>query len=194
MVDLVTIDEYKEHEGISSSKEDTKLESIVPSVSQLVKTYCANSFLDYFSTDKVESMYVEWPTHVLHLTETPVTAITSVQIRNNPSESYTTLSSEEYYLDTVTDGIIRIKGSSKADWPVGPGAVIVTYNAGYDAVPSDLRLAVYDLITYYLRDEHKERRTLAGATVQNQNASSSKHEVAFPDHIKRVLDLYKQFY
>jgi len=56
-----------------------------------------------------------------------------------------------------------------------------------------LRLAVTDLITYYLKDEHKERRTIAGASIQNQASTSQRNNVAFPDHIKRVLDLYKNF-
>ena len=67
------------------------------------------------------------------------------------------------------------------------------YTAGYSAVPADLKLAVIDLITYYLKDEHKQRRTMAGASIQNDGSSSQKDNVAFPDHIKRVLDLYKNF-
>jgi len=49
------------------------------------------------------------------------------------------------------------------------------------------------LITYYLKDEHKERRSIAGASIQNQASTSQRNNVAFPDHIKRVLDLYKNF-
>ena len=59
--------------------------------------------------------------------------------------------------------------------------------------PKDLQLAVADLITYYLKDEYKERRTLQGASVQNRGTSSMSDNVDFPDHIKRVLDLYKNF-
>jgi hypothetical protein len=65
--------------------------------------------------------------------------------------------------------------------------------AGYAATPADLKLAIFDLITYYLKDEHKERRTLGGASIQNQGSTSLRDSVAFPDHIKRVLDLYKNF-
>ena len=54
MADLVTLAEYKEAEGISSPKEDLRLATIVPSVSQLVKTYCGNSIIDHYSTNKVE--------------------------------------------------------------------------------------------------------------------------------------------
>jgi len=56
-----------------------------------------------------------------------------------------------------------------------------------------LKLAVQDLITYYLKDEHKERKVMGGSSIQNAASSSQTNNVAFPDHIKRVLDLYKNF-
>jgi len=49
------------------------------------------------------------------------------------------------------------------------------------------------MVTYYFKEEHKERMTIAGASLQNQGSSSLSNNVSFPDHIKRVLDLYKNF-
>jgi hypothetical protein len=76
---------------------------------------------------------------------------------------------------------------------MGPGAVEVVYTAGYTTCPADLQLAVVDLITYYHKDEHKARQTMQGASIQNNTSSSQANNVSFPDHIKRVLDLYKNF-
>ena len=53
-------------------------------------------------------------------------------------------------------------------------------------------LAVVDLITYYFKKEHKQRRTLGGATLDNPGTSSLDGG-GLPDHIKRVLDMYKNF-
>ncbi len=193
MADLVTLAEYKEAEGISSPKEDLRLSSIVPAVSQLVKTYCGNSLIDHYSTNKVETFSIDWDTYLVQLTESPVNAIVSVQKRDSVTESYSTVPTTDYYLDTATDSVLYVTGSTYRNWPRGAGAVKVTYTAGYASTPKDLKLAVFDLITYYLKDEHKERRTLAGATIQNQGSTSLRDSVAFPDHIKRVLDLYKNF-
>ena len=193
MADLVTLAEYKEAEGIASPKEDLRLASLVPSVSQLVKTYCGNSIIDYYSTNKVETFNIDWGTHIVQLTESPVNTIVSVEKRDSVTESYTTVPTTEYYLDMSTDSVLYVTGSTYNDWPRGAGSVKVTYTAGYSACPSDLKLAVVDLITYYLKDEHKERRTLGGASIQNQSTSSVRDSVAFPDHIKRVLDMYKNF-
>jgi hypothetical protein len=193
MADLITLAEYKEAEGIASPKEDLRLASLIPSVSQLVKTYCGNSLVDYYSVNKVETFNIDWSTHLVQLTESPVNSIVSVEKRDSVTESYSTVATTDYYLDASTDSILYVTGSTYKNWPRGAGSVKVTYKAGYSTCPADLNLAVIDLITYYLRDEHKERKTLGGASIQNQGSTSLRDSVAFPDHIKRVLDMYKNF-
>ena len=196
MSNLVTLTEYKEAEGIANPKEDLRLQTLIPSISQLVKTYCGNSIIDFYSSNKVEDFDIYWETFAVQLTESPIVDVVSVQERGSYDEAYTTLTTgaHEYYLDTRTDSIIRTNSSGgRINWKHGVGSVKVTYKAGYASTPEDLKLAVFDLITYYLRDEHKERRTLGGASIQNQPSTSQRNNVAFPDHIKRVLDLYKNF-
>ena len=196
MADLVTLSDYKDAEGIGSPKEDLRISRIIPSVSQLVKTYCGNSIIDFVSSDKTEEFDIYWDTFAVQLTESPVISITSVQERSGYDQSYTTLTTGayEFYLDKRTDSVIRTNESgARLNWKHGVGSVKVVYRAGYSSTPEDLKLAVFDLVTYYLKDEHKERRTLGGASIQNQSSSTQRDNVAFPDHIKRVLDLYKNF-
>ena len=195
MADLITLASYKEAEGLSTPKEDLRINALIPSVSQLVKTYCGNSFVDFYSSNKTETFNIDWGTYIVQLTESPVTTVVSVEERQSYSGSYSTLTTGafEYALDTKTDSILRTNSGSYQNWARGVDAVRVVYKAGYSAVPEDLKLAVIDLITYYLKDEHKERRTIQGASIQNAASSSQRDNVAFPDHIKRVLDLYKNF-
>ena len=196
MADLVTISDYKDAEGITGPKEDLRISRIIPSVSELVKTYCGNSFVDFYGANKTEDFDIYWDTYAVQLTESPVVSITSVGERSGYDQSYTTLTTGayEYYLDARTDSVIRTNESgTRLNWKHGVGAVRVVYRAGYSSTPSDLKLAIFDLITYYLKDEHKERRTLGGASIQNTASTSQRDNVAFPDHIKRVLDLYKNF-
>ena len=195
MADLITLASYKEAEGLSTPKEDLRINALIPSVSQLVKTYCGNSFVDFYSSNKTETFSIDWGTYIVQLTESPVNAIVSVQERQSYSSAYVTLTTGayEYALDKKTDSVFRTNSGSYRNWAQGVDAVKVVYTAGYSAIPDDLKLAVIDLITYYLKDEHKERRTIAGASIQNASSSSQRDNVAFPDHIKRVLDLYKNF-
>ena len=196
MSNLITLEAYKTSENIQSTKEDLRILSLISSVSQLVKTYCGNSFIDYYTDtaedQKVETFNINWATNLVQLTESPVVSVTSVEIRDSYDSSYTTVPSGEFFLDTSTDSIYRVTTNGQSrNWPTGPASVQIKYKAGYESCPHDLQLAVFDLVTYYLKDEHKARQTIAGASIQNQGSSSQRNNVAFPDHIKRVLDLYK---
>lgn len=191
MTNLVTLTSYKVNEGINSVKDDERIESLITSVSALVRTYCGNSIL---SATHTEEFSVNWGTNLVQLTESPVNSIVYVNIRNSYDEAYTGVPTSEYFLEKSTDTVYSVtKNGVAKNWPTGPASVQIQYTAGYASCPADLKLAVFDLITYYLKDEHKARQTLAGASIQNQSSSSQRNNVAFPDHIKRVLDLYKTF-
>ena len=86
MANLITLAEYKESEGISSPKEDLRLNSLIPSVSQLVKTYCGNSLVDFYSSNKTETfnITVQWesgPSGNL-VAQTPATFTLELKIYN----------------------------------------------------------------------------------------------------------------
>ena len=157
--------------------------------------YCLYSFVDYYSSNKTETFTIDWGTHVVELTESPVNTIVSVQEAQSYGGAYATLTTtaQEYALSNETDCVYRTTTSGYKNWPVGIETVKVVYTAGYSAIPGDLKLAVLDLVTYYLKDEHKLRQSIAGASLQNQGSSTQRDNVSFPDHIKRVLDLYKNF-
>ena len=195
MADLITVQEYKNAEGLASQKDDQRLDIIVPQVSDLAKKYCGTSFVDYYSSDKTETFSVNDNfTSTMIVSESPLISVTSVKERSTYEASYETLSTSdyEYYVDLASDSIVRTtKSGTKKAFPQGVGSVQIAYRAGYSATPSDLKLALFDLVTYYLKDEHKERRTIAGATLQNQGTSGVRDNTDFPDHIKRVLDLYR---
>ena len=193
-MDLVTINDYKRYKKIEHNKDDNQLGALVPAISQLVKTYTGNAVIDYAIVNKVETFDIyDSLTSELFLTESPLTSVSVIQERSSLADSYTTLVEDtDYYVDKEHDRIYRVDGASSIKYfPRGFGSVKVTYRAGYENCPEDLKLAVYDLITYYLKEEYKGRRSMAGATLQNEASSSIRNDIGFPDHIKRVLDMYK---
>ena len=190
--DLITLEEYKTSEKIEGLKDDSKLASLISSVSQLVKTYCANTFVDYVTTDKSEIHSLPWQSEIIQTRESPLISVSLVEERASPGNEYTTLvADDDYFVDTTTDTIYRISSTGFAYWPTGPGAVKITYRAGYSEVPSDLKLAVIDMVRYYHKEEYKTNRAFAGVSVTNEPSSTQWRNVSFPDHIKRVLDLHK---
>ena len=195
MADLITVAEYKDAEGLRGEKDDDRLAVIVPQVSDLAKKYCGISFIDFYSTSKTETFSInDNSTTTLIMSESPLVAVSAVQERTAYSEDYKTLTTGnyEYYVETESDAVIRTtKEGNPTPFARGMGAVKITYTAGYASTPKDLQLALFDLVNYYMKDEHKERRTLGGAQLQNQGTSGIRDNSDFPDHIKRVLDLYR---
>ena len=159
MADLITLREYKDMEGIQNPKDDYNLSQLISSVSQLVKTYCGNTFIDYYSTDKTDTFSIDWDTHLVQLTESPVVSVSAVETRDSVTSSYQAVTSTNYYLDYNTDTVLYVTGSNYKNWPKGPGAVKITYRAGYSSLPGDLKLAVIDLITF--EESGPEIRTIA---------------------------------
>lgn len=194
MANLITLEDFKIAKRLSKPDDDTLLESLISSVSQLVKTYCGNTFVDYYTSDKTDTFNITWSTQVLQVTESPLISITSVKERTSFSTAYDTLTTAayEYYLDLDTDCVYRTNSAGFIYWQQGPGSVQVAYKAGYSTIPLDLKLAVVDLIWYTYKDEYKERRTIGSTSISNNPTSTQRRNVGWPDHIKRVLDLYKQ--
>ena len=200
MANLCTLQEYKDFSGLKGVQEDARINTLIPQVTQIVKTYCGTSFVDYYSSNKTEyfDIHDNLTTRVM-LDESPLVSVSQVQERDSQSDAYVTLITEnsdssdkyEYVIDTTTDSIIRTSATGEKAFKKGIKAVKVVYRAGYSATPADLKLAVFDLIKYYMKDERKARMQIAGAMIENQSTSGITGNIGFPDHIKRILDFYK---
>ena len=202
MANLVTIQQYKDFSGITGVSEDAKLNVIIPSISQAVKTYCGTSIIDNYSSDKVEYFDItDDMTYQIMVDESPLVSVSEVQERDSQSGTYTTLISEDsdgsgkydYVIDTERDLITRTTSTGDKMFPKGRKAVKVTYRAGYASTPADLKLACFDLVKYYLKDERKQSLSIAGAQIRNPVSTTIRDNIDFPDHIKRILDYYKVY-
>ena len=181
-LNLTTRADYKTYAGIKSTNEDGIIDFLLPKVSQLVKTYCRRTFVDYMDTDKVEVFTGGYDT--LILTETPVVSIASVQYSADYGQTYTALTE---YTDWVLDND-KILSLATTGFKRAAKGYKVTYRAGYDDVPNDIELAVLDLISYYRRNDGAihSAKSPGSNSVQIEYISTT----SLPAHIRRVLDQY----
>lgn len=200
MADLFTLDDYKTFKGIEHFKDDSKISALVSPISELVKTYCGTSFIDFYSSDKTEFFDIKDTfTTAVMVDESPLISVSQVQERQSQAESYVTLITEnsdssgkyEYIVDTGLDLVRRTTATSDKAFPKGPKAVKIVYRSGYASTPEDLKLACFDLVKYYLKDERKSGLTISGAQIRNEVSTTLRDNIGFPDHIKRILDFYK---
>lgn len=191
MADLITLAEYKTAKGLSSTSEDGKIEPLIVSASNFIRTYCGRSFTDHFNSDKTETFNILWSDQFVQLSESPVISVTSVSERSSVTSAYEPIT--DFYLDQDTDVIYRLSNDGVGEFASGPGAVKVVYKAGWATAPAEIKQAAIDLVTYYLKEEYKQNRSIGNASMQNAPGPSSPHSAELPAHIKRVLDLYRTY-
>ena len=84
MANLVTLQQYKDFAGLQGVQNDARINVIITSISQLVKSYCGTSFVDYYSSAKTEYFDILDPlTDRVMLDESPLVTVTSVQERTD---------------------------------------------------------------------------------------------------------------
>jgi len=95
MADLVTLQQYKDFAGLKSLEHDARINVVIDSVSQLVKSYCGTSLIDYASTNKVEYKTIKDSlVKTIILDESPLIQVVSVEERTTQSDAYVTLITE----------------------------------------------------------------------------------------------------
>jgi len=179
---LITKAQYKTYAGITSTNQDAEIDLLIPRVSELVKTYCRRTFIDFYDEAKTETF--EGGYGSLILKESPVTQVISVQRSTDYGKTYTKLTKFD---DWVQSGDFVVSVNPRGFEPLVNGYK-VSYFAGYETVPEDLQLAVLDLVTYYRKNDSAVHSTKAPGTnaVQIEYISTT----SLPAHIKRVLDFY----
>ena len=52
MANLCTRSDYKAYKKIEHAKDDSQIDVLITSISELVKTYCGSTLIDYYGSDK----------------------------------------------------------------------------------------------------------------------------------------------
>lgn len=183
---LITRAEYKAYAGLTSPNHDQEIDQLIPKVSELVKTYCKRTFVDWLDDPKLE--YFNGGYQTLLLEETPVVQILEVAYSQDYGQTYTPLTEfQAWVLDQ--NYIVSVNPAGFARQLRG---YRVSYLAGYEQLPEDLKLAILDLITYYRKNDMAVHSNKAPGTntVQIEYVTTT----SLPSHIRRVLDFYRADY
>lgn len=185
---LITKAEYKTYAGIKSTTQDALIDSLITKVSELVKNLCRRTFVDYVDDAKIE--YSDGGSNTILLLESPVRTISSVAYSADYGQTYTNLVEfTDYVYVKSTEAITALNTSG---FTYIPNGYKVTYTAGYEVLPEDLKLAIMDLVSYYIKNDSAVHSNKAPGTntVQIEYVTNTQ----LPAHIKRVLDLYTANY
>lgn len=184
MTNLVTLTEYKDYAGISSSDQDTKLKNIILYVSDFIKAYCGRNFIDNYANGVFTNITEYWSGGADHLytREFPVSEIVSIDISYDYGTTYTPLALGTDYVYDLEKERIYVPGANNI---TAVNAYKVIYKGGFSATPPSLKVATLDLVEYYMKKESTPRKTSGSISIEYIRSSD------LPYHIKRVLDLYR---
>lgn len=184
--DLITLAEFKAYTGITGNAQDAAINVVIPRISELIKNFCRRRFIDYVDEAKVETF--NGGIDKVYLREYPVLSVVGVETSDDYGQNYTDMIEyTDYVWNIEDDSILTLDGSGS--FPKKPNGYRVAYYAGYDPLPEDIKLAAFDLTSYYLKNEAVTHlvRSPSSSIMQLEYITTA----TFPVHIARVLNLYK---
>ena len=186
MANLITLAEYKAYNGINSTTQDAEINVLIPKISQLIKTYCNRTFIDFY--DENTYTYSDGNVPYIYLKESPTVNIASVEFSEDYGRTYTTLTEYTDYVLNLTHDRVESKDDING-FPKAMNGYKITYTGGYETTPEEIKLAALDLIGYYMKSDMSIKST------RNAGANNTSIEYVttanLPAHIRRVLDLYR---
>lgn len=184
MANLVTLNETKDYLGIVSGEQDSRIKNLILYVTDFIKLYCGRTFIDNYANGAYTNITEYWSGgyNYYYTKEFPVRSLISVSLSTDLGTTYTTLTAGvDYAIDLEKDRIYITEG----DLYSGVNSYKFVYTAGFAVTPDSLKVATFDLINYYLKQEATPRKTSGSISIEYIRSSD------LPYHIKRVLDLYR---
>lgn len=184
MPNLITLTEYKDYAGISSSDQDTKLKNVILYTSDFIKAYCGRNFIDNYDGTVFTPIVEYWSGGADHLytKEFPLNEIVSIQQSTDYGVTFTSLVPNVDYTYDLEKERIYVPGANNYS---AVNAYKVTYKGGFATTPPSLKVAALDLVEYYMKKESTPRKTSGSISIEYIRSSD------LPYHIKRVLDLFR---
>jgi hypothetical protein len=190
MTDLCTLAEFKTYKSISdtNTKEDALIAQLITSTSDFIKEYCQRTFIDNFDEEIIE--YIDGSDKkTVYLKEFPlVRDSVVVEFSEDGGQTYTTATEyTDYFIgeDFITAGA----GYTLHNPTISHQAIKVTYTAGFEEVPEDLKVACMDMVEYYRKTEYNPKSSLGAHMVERSTADY--YGTKLPGHIYRILSNYR---
>lgn len=176
---LITLQEAKDHLGITGSSYDDRLEDLINGASDFSDRYTNNNIVEDTYTDV---LYDGNNSDFLLIPVTPLTAVASLYIDGSRIFDASSLVDTDDYDIRDQVGIVLFDGRK---FTHGKHTVKVTYTAGYSTVPETIKLAVKLWVEYYFRLTDSKNLGLKSYSQQGDNYS---RDPGLPKEIMELLD------
>lgn len=187
---LASLSAFKTYKTIPSdnTREDDAITEMLNAASDFIKEYCQRTFIDNYDEKKIE--YFDGSSLCTrYLSEYPLFKMDKVEFSTDGGKTYTEVFEyEAYYLgeDYITSG----SSSALCNPFIKHNAIKLTYKAGFETVPRDLKLACMDLAEYFRSTQYNPKSSLGTNMVERSNKDGAD-VTKLPAHIYRVLNNYR---
>lgn len=189
--ELTTVAAVKQALGVTNTGDDPLLARLVAGASAAVQTYCGRAFV----LQSLTETYNGNGKAVMALRQTPIVSVSSVTVdgvtippRPAPTQAGFSFDEMLVYLEGgAFSTAYNVPGWSGYVFSVGRQNIVVSYQAGFAAIPWDLEEAVMWIVGYrYKRRHHLD--TSAMALPAGGGTTSYLRDL--PADVKATLDLY----
>jgi len=150
------LDEVKETLNISDTSQDSFLTNLINRVTDWIERYCGHR--RFLATDYVEELYSGNGTPYLVTKHWPINSVTKIEERDTElrEDEWTEIDSEYYHIKEPEKASIYLIGGTwggtRNVFNEGVNNYRVTYNAGYETIPEDLKLVCIELVKKFYND------------------------------------------
>jgi len=178
---LILLAETKDYLGIDSSvtDQDASLQVFIDAVDTQIKRYVRRNIEQFSDTVFLNG---QQQARIL-LGHYPLTAVSLLEVdSDNDFTSPETIDPQDFIFEEA--GIIALKNSV---FPYGVENVKVTFTAGFNPVPSDIKLAAFMMVELYYLNRSQRNVNKASKSKQGESVTYQK---GMPEEVIQLLAPY----
>jgi hypothetical protein len=191
---LVTLEEVKDALDISKIIQDDIIVRLIDDVSSAIETFCDRQFK---SRDYTNEDYDGDGSNVIYTKEYPINSISSLY--DDPDRNFTSSylidpSNYVFYSEEGKIQLITTTGSSGmllGNFSRGAKNIRINYNAGYDAIPYDLRMIATEITVKKLQTYSTRNIGVNSVTTQGETMNIALNDI-LPEHRELLKMKYKK--
>jgi hypothetical protein len=200
--DLVAVADVHQYQGIpdSDTSNDAFIAAAITRASTAIQTYCGRKFAVETLTDTFlperDAFNWQMPGSIkkLNLSRWPVVSITAVTSFVDPNNPQALVAGQDYLADNANGQLVRLNPNTKYRRLWEAAQIVVSYTAGFAAVPPDIQDACQRMIASSMkgrgRDPMLKMITQQGVT-REYWVDVGGRDGNFPPEVTQILDAYR---
>jgi hypothetical protein len=173
---ILSLTEYKTYTNITTTNADARLNVIIPSAEKFILDMIKKNI----EVANYKEKYDGDGEYELLLNQYPITNVVELKIEDE------LINVTDYYIYN-SSGIIKMKYGL---FTIGLQNIYIDYNAGYSPVPSDIKMAIAELVTRKVEQFDKKGNSFSSESFMGGSLVFKESDLT--DFQKSVINFYRK--